>query len=91
MGREPRPFAPALRLLVLLIAAGEAAFLGLFAVMAISGDEWGIARAMFFLLAIPFALSTVPALVLTWLGRLRLAALFIGLSIPLIWLCWWMA
>jgi hypothetical protein len=48
-------------------------------------------RDVFFLLAIPFAASTVPALILTWLGRLRLAALFIALSIPLIWLSWWMA
>ena len=83
--------ARALRLLVILVAAVDAAFLGIFAVAAMSGDEWGIARAMFFLLAIPFALSTVPALILTWLGRLRLAALFIALSVPLIWLSWWMA
>jgi hypothetical protein len=83
--------AQALRLLIILIAAVEAAFLGIFAVAAMSGDEWGIARAMFFLLAIPFALSTVPALILAWLGRLRLAALFIALSLPLIWLSWWMA
>jgi hypothetical protein len=82
--------ARALQLLAILIAALEAAFLGLFTVMAMSG-EWGIARAMFFLLAIPFAVSTVPALILTWLGRLHLAALFIALSIPLIWFCWWMA
>ena len=65
--------------------------LALFAVLAMSGDEWGIARAMFFLLAVPFALSTVPALILTWLGRLRLAAILIALSIPLIWMFWWMA
>lgn len=82
---------PGLRLLVIGVAAVEAAFLGIFAVTAMSGDEWGIARAMFFLLAIPFAVSTVPALILTWLGRLRLAALFIALSLPLIWLFWWMA
>jgi hypothetical protein len=42
------PFGRLLRLLVILIAAVEAAFLGLFAVAAMSGDEWGIARAMFF-------------------------------------------
>ncbi len=44
--------ASALRLLVIVVAGIEAAFLGIFAVAAMSGDEWGIARAMLFLLAI---------------------------------------
>ena len=70
----------ALRIAVLLVAIAEAAFIGLFALFSLSGDGFGIARAMALLLAAPFVVFTVPALLLLWRGRPRPAALIVALS-----------
>ena len=70
----------ALRIAVLLVAAGEAVFIALFAVLSLSGDRLGIARAMALLLAAPFLVFTVPALLLLWRGRPKPAALVVALS-----------
>lgn len=70
----------ALHIAVLLVAIAEAAFIGLFAVLSLTGDGFGVARAMALLLAVPFLVFTVPALLLLRRGRSRPAALAVALS-----------
>lgn len=70
----------ALRIAVLLVAIAEAAFIGLFAVLSLTGDGFGVARAMALLLTVPFLVFTVPALLLLRRGRSRPAALAVALS-----------
>ncbi len=76
---------------VLLIAFLEAAALILFGVFALSGDDLGVARAMLTLLLGPFAVTTAPALVLLSRGRLLPSLLLVALSVPLMWLAWFLA
>jgi hypothetical protein len=42
-------------------------------------------------LAVPYAVTTLPGLVLMVRGRLGIASILIALSVPLIWLVWFMA
>lgn len=78
----------ALRVAVVLVAIAEAAFIGLFAVLSLTGDGFGIARAMALLLAVPFLVFTVPALLLLPRGRPRPAALVVALSGLATWAAW---
>lgn len=63
-----------MKIVVVVVAAIQVAAVGLFAVFALSGDSWGIARAMAMLLGLPFLAFTVPALILMRKGYLTLAA-----------------
>jgi hypothetical protein len=78
----------AFKLSVVLVALAEAAFIGLFAVFALSGDTLGIARAMALILAVPFVVFTVPALLLLRRGRPRLAAFVVALSAAVTYAVW---
>ncbi len=77
-----------LKAAVILIALVEAAALLLFGLFAMSGDDPGIAGAMLRLLLGPFALTTVPALILMIRGRLLAAFILVAVSVPLMWLVW---
>jgi hypothetical protein len=74
--------------LVGLIAAVEAFAIGAFAIAAMSGDEWGIARAVALLLTVPFVCLTLPALLLVSRGYGRSAALLAVLSVAAMGLAW---
>jgi hypothetical protein len=79
----------ALRILVVAIALPEAGLIGFFALGSLSGDSWGIMRAMALLLGAPFLLFTVPALVLARRDRaLPLAAGLALLSVAATYLAW---
>ena len=70
----------AVRIAVLVVALAEAALIALFAVFALTGDSLGIARAMMLILAVPFVVFTVPALLLLRRGRWGLAGVIVALS-----------
>ena len=74
--------SPALRISVIVIAAVEAAAIGLFALGAQTSDPLGrsIAMGVALLLAAPFAALTVPALIMAMMGRWLWAALALALS-----------
>jgi hypothetical protein len=57
-----------LRAFVFLAAALQSAIVGMFALAALEGDVWGIARAVALLLAIPLVILTGGALILTARG-----------------------
>jgi hypothetical protein len=73
---------------VLVVAFAQAAFIGLFAAMSLSGDSLGIARAMALILAVPFLVFTVPALVLLRRGRPDLAGCVVALSAAAMYVAW---
>jgi hypothetical protein len=77
-----------MRILVIVIALLQGGLIGLFALFALQGDAWGIARAMALLLSLPFVVLTVPAVLLLRSGRLRLAALIAALSAAVTWMAW---
>ena len=77
-----------LRAFVFLTAALQSAIVGMFALAALDGDDWGIARAVAFLLAVPLVILTGGALILTARGHLRWASALTLLSIVLMWLTW---
>jgi hypothetical protein len=58
---EAAGMATILRTFVVLSAALQAALIALFAFAALEGDDWGIARAMALLLAVPFLAFAGPA------------------------------
>ena len=82
----------AIAAIVLVLALAEAIVLAVFVVASFSSDPLGsrIARGMVTLLVMPFALFTVPAIVLAWSGRFPLATLSIALmsvlAMGLMWL-----
>lgn len=78
----------ALKVAVVLVAVAEAAFIAMFAAMALSGDAWGIARAMALILVVPFLIFTLPALALLRSRRPRLAALVIAVSTAAMYAAW---
>ena len=80
-----------LNTVLVIVVLLETALLALFAVFALSGDELGIARAMLIALAVPYALTTVPGIFLLARGRLLIASVLVGVSVPLIWLVWFLA
>jgi hypothetical protein len=69
-----------LRVIILSVAAAELALLVLFGLASVSGDSLNIARSLFLLLAAPFLLVTVPALLMLWRGRLAISACLMALS-----------
>lgn len=73
------------------VALLEATAIAAFAAFALSGDAWGIARAMALLLAVPFVLLTAPALALVWRGRLRTGALLAAASVAVTLVAWALA
>jgi hypothetical protein len=75
-------------ILVVLVAVLQAVAIAMFMVFAMTGDPWGIARAMALLLSGPFVALTVPALLLLRSGRRRLAILVAVLSAATTWLAW---
>ena len=77
-----------LKLILVIVVLLETALLALFAAFALSGDELGIARAMLIALAVPYALTTLPGILLMARGRLLMALALVGASVPLIWLVW---
>ena len=77
--------------LVGTIAVVELLAIGLFAAAAITGDDWGIARAMASLLAVPFIGLTVPGLLLLRRGHRRSAAALAIASVPVTGLLWRLA
>ena len=77
-----------MKFLVIVIAVLQAAFIAMFAALAVSGDSWGIARAVALLLSIPFVCLTVPALILTWKGDRRTGAMLAVLSLVDPWAAW---
>jgi hypothetical protein len=77
-----------LRAFVYLAAALQAVIVGMFAVVALDGDDWGIARALTLLLAIPLITLTGGALILTVRGYPHWASAITLLSIVLMWLAW---
>ena len=77
-----------LRAFVFLAAALQSANVGMFALAALEGDVWGIARAVALLLAIPLVILTGGALILTARGHLRWASAITLLSFVLMWLAW---
>lgn len=77
--------------ILVIVVLGETALLAVFASFALSGDELGIARAMTIALAVPYAVTTLPGVILLARGRLGFASILIALSVPLIWLVWFMA
>ena len=80
-----------LKTILVIVVLLETALLALFAAFALSGDELGIARAMLIALAVPYALTTVPGIFLLARGRLLIASVLVGVSVPLIWLVWFLA
>ena len=80
-----------LNIILVIVPFLETALLALFAAFALSGDELGIARAMLIALAAPYALTTVPGIFLMARGRLLIASVLVGVSVPLIWLVWFLA
>jgi hypothetical protein len=80
-----------LKTILVIVALFETALLALFAVFALSGDELGIARAMLIALAVPYALLTVPGILLVARGQLLIASILVGASVPLTWLVWFLA
>lgn len=80
-----------LRVFVLLTAALQGVVVGGFALTALAGDDWGIARAVALLLTVPLVVLTGGALILTARGHLRWASAIALLSILLMWLAWWQA
>lgn len=74
--------------LVVVIAVVESLIIGLFVALALSGDDWGIARAVAAVLAVPFTCLTLPALVLLRAGKSRAAAALAVASVPALWLGW---
>ena len=77
--------------ILVIVVLAETVLLALFTSFAVSGDELGIARAMAIALAVPYAVTTLPGLILMVRGRLGIASILIALSVPLIWLVWFMA
>jgi hypothetical protein len=77
-----------LRAFVSLAAILQAAIVGMFALAALEGDDWGIARAVALLLAIPLVTLTGGALILAVRGHLRWASAITLLSFMLMWLAW---
>ena len=77
--------------LVVIIAVLEGAFVALFAALSLTGDSLGIARAMTFGLSLPLAFLTLPALVISRLGRPGAATLMALLSVPATWASWLLA
>ncbi len=80
-----------LRAFVILIAIAQAVFVGIFVAAALSGDAWGIARAVALLLGTVYLLTTGPALILMWYGRVRSAAFIVSASTFLMSVAWWAA
>ena len=80
-----------LKIILVIVVLLETALLALFAVFALSGDQLGIARAMLIALAVPYALTTVPGIFLITRGQLVVASVLVGVSVPLIWLVWFLA
>ena len=78
-----------LQTILVIVVFLKTALLPLFAVWTLSGDEVGIARAM--LMAVPYALTTVPGIFLMARGWLLIASVLVGASVPLIWLVWFLA
>ncbi len=77
-----------LRAFVILTAAVQATIVGMFALAALAGDDWGIARAVALLLAGPLIFVTGGALILAARGQLRWASAVALLSSLLMWLVW---
>ena len=77
-----------MKFIVLAIATIQVAAVALFGLFALSGDSWGIARAMAMLLALPFVAFTVPAVILMRNGYPRLAASLAVISIMGTWFAW---
>jgi hypothetical protein len=77
-----------LRAFVSLAAILQAAIVGMFALAALEGDDWGIARAVALLLLVPFIVLTGGALILAARGHLHGATAITLLSFVLMWLAW---
>ncbi len=80
-----------LQTILVVVVVLETALLVLFAAFALSGDELGIARAMLTALAIPYAVTALPGILLMARGQSLFALLLVGISVPLIWLIWFVA
>lgn len=80
-----------LKIILVIVVLLETALLAVFAAFALSGDDLGIARAMLAALAVPYALTTVPGIFVMARGRLLIACILFGGSVPLIWLVWFLA
>lgn len=80
-----------LKIILVIVVLLETALLAVFAAFALSGDDLGIARAMLAALAVPYALATVPGILVMARGRLLIATVLVGTSVPLIWLVWFLA
>lgn len=66
----------------------HAAAIAMFVMFAMQGDSLGIARGMAMLLSVPFAVLTVPAVLLLWSGRRRLAGLVAALAAAVTLMAW---
>ena len=80
-----------LKIILVIVVLLETALLALFAAFALSGDDLGIARAMLVALTLPYALTTVPGIFVMARGQSLFALLLVGISVPLIWLVWFLA
>ena len=80
-----------LQTILVVVVVLETALLVLFAAFALSGDELGIARAMLTALAVAYTLTTVAGIFLLARGRLLIASVLVRVSVPLIWLVWFLA
>jgi hypothetical protein len=86
--RGPAPGRIGVTILVGVVAVLQAAAIAIFVFFALTGDSWGIARAMALLLSVPFVVLTVPALLLLKTGWPRSAGLVAVLSAATTWLAW---